>query len=114
MHKIFEKIVNGILKLFKSLENTRIHYVLLSIGIVFVILSMLLDRYFFEAFFTLIYGIGVAYLMLVRKHETIGKFTTGTVVKLVLYLVVFGLWFLFWIIGIWMYSEYFPQKLWFS
>ncbi len=101
--------MKGLVELLKVVGNISIHYILLSVSILFVFISILTNRYFFETFFTFIYILGVAYLTLVRKHEAQGKFFVGSKSRFFLYTTVFIFWFFFWLMGIWTYSKYFPK-----
>jgi len=103
-----EKILEALTKLFVEIEKTRIHYILLFIGFIFIALSISFNRYFFESFFTFIYSLGVIYLQLARKQEFINSMRPGFKLFYYIFLVLlFVLWSLFWIVGIFTCSKYF-------
>lgn len=64
-----EKIIEFLSELFKTIEEKRIHYILLSISFILVALSIAFDRYFFETFLTFIYSVIFTHIQLARKQE---------------------------------------------
>jgi len=66
-----EKFMEIINSLFEGIDKKRIHYILLFMSFVFVALSIIFGRYFFQTFLTFVYAVLFAHIQLARKLEFI-------------------------------------------
>ena len=68
------KVLEFLPKIFRSISDTKIHYVLLSFSFILVALSISFNRFFFESFLTFIYAVVFAHIQLARKQEFVESF----------------------------------------
>ncbi|MDP2864181.1 MAG: hypothetical protein Q8N73_00775 [bacterium] len=73
------------------------HLILLFFSCIFVIFSIINGRYIFETFWTLFYAVAMNYLMIARKHESIGNYLVRVRSRLFCYIFILLLVFIAWV-----------------
>jgi hypothetical protein len=87
-----------------KIENSRVHYILLSISFFILVVSLLVDRYIVPSFYFLIYSVGVSHMQLLRRQEWLdnlkGKWRTFFSHSIFIFFII---WSLLWVIISWVY-----------
>lgn len=82
----------------KEIGDKPASLILLIFSCIFILLSIQYDRYIFQSFLTLFYALVNQYLILMRKHETMGEFLVSTKLRVFFYSLFYFLPLIAWVI----------------